>query len=153
MEGAWDAIAQAEQLRPSLTYSFPLVAVQVRLELAEAYLTLEEAESVQGCIDEALAILRRCGDLGTLGPMVQDMQDRLADMREGLIGRERLTNAERRLLPLLAEHGSFREIGEVLHLSPHTIKSQAISVYRKLGVSARSDAVIRAQELSLLPPA
>ena len=45
------------------------------------------------------------------------------------------TAAELRLLPLLATHFSFPEIGDRLYLSRHTVKTQAISTYRKLGVS------------------
>jgi LuxR family transcriptional regulator, maltose regulon positive regulatory protein len=37
-----------------------------------------------------------------------------------------------------------------LFLSPHTIKSQAIAIYRKLGAASRSQAVTRARELGLL---
>ena len=33
---------------------------------------------------------------------------------------------------------------------PHTVKSQAMSIYRKLGVSSRSQAVTRSRELGLL---
>ena len=40
--------------------------------------------------------------------------------------------------------------GAEFFLSPHTIKSQAISLYRKLGASTRSQAVIRARELGML---
>ena len=61
-----------------------------------------------------------------------------------------LTRAELRLLPLLSTHLSFREIGERLFVSRNTIKTQAISVYRKLGVSSRSDAIARAAELGLV---
>jgi ATP/maltotriose-dependent transcriptional regulator MalT len=39
---------------------------------------------------------------------------------------------------------------ERLYLSPHTVKTQAISIYRKLGVSSRSGAIRRAQDLGLL---
>jgi LuxR family maltose regulon positive regulatory protein len=35
-------------------------------------------------------------------------------------------------------------------VSPHTVKTQAISIYRKLGVSSRGDAVQQATELGLL---
>jgi LuxR family transcriptional regulator, maltose regulon positive regulatory protein len=45
---------------------------------------------------------------------------------------------------------SSREIGERLFVSRHTVKTQAISTYRKLGVSARSEAVLRAEEIGLL---
>jgi LuxR family maltose regulon positive regulatory protein len=53
------------------------------------------------------------------------------------------------LLPLLATHLSFREIAEELCVSRNTIKTQAISVYRKLGVSSRSAAIAEAQRLGL----
>jgi LuxR family maltose regulon positive regulatory protein len=45
---------------------------------------------------------------------------------------------------------TFREIGEQLFISPHTVKTQAISIYRKLGVSSRSTAIEAARELGLL---
>jgi LuxR family maltose regulon positive regulatory protein len=44
------------------------------------------------------------------------------------------------------------EIGERLFVSRHTVKSQALSAYRKLGVSGRSGAVRRAEEIGLLSP-
>ena len=61
-----------------------------------------------------------------------------------------LTAAELRLLPLLTTHLSFREIGERLFVSRNTVKTQAISIYRKLDVSSRGDAVARAAELGLV---
>ena len=67
-----------------------------------------------------------------------------------LVTERRVTAAELRLLPLLTTHLSFREIGEQLFVSRNTIKTQAISVYRKLGVSSRSEAISRASELGLV---
>jgi LuxR family maltose regulon positive regulatory protein len=61
-----------------------------------------------------------------------------------------LTTTELRLLPLLTTHLTFREIGERLHLSPNTIKTQAISIYRKLDATSRSAAVQRAAEFELV---
>jgi LuxR family maltose regulon positive regulatory protein len=52
-------------------------------------------------------------------------------------------------MPLLSTHLSYQEMGERLHVSKNTVKTQAYSAYRKLGVSTRSDAVIRARELGL----
>jgi LuxR family maltose regulon positive regulatory protein len=43
-------------------------------------------------------------------------------------------------------------MGERLYLSPHTVKSQALSVYRKLGVSSRSEAIQRVQQTGLPIP-
>jgi LuxR family maltose regulon positive regulatory protein len=45
---------------------------------------------------------------------------------------------------------SFREIAERLFVSRNTVKTQAISIYRKLGVSSRAEAIDRAAELGLL---
>jgi LuxR family maltose regulon positive regulatory protein len=64
-----------------------------------------------------------------------------------------LTPAERRLLPLLATHLSFREIGERLYISRNTVKTQAIAVYRKFGVTSRSGAIERAIALGLIDEA
>jgi LuxR family maltose regulon positive regulatory protein len=55
-----------------------------------------------------------------------------------------------RLLPLLTTHLTFPELGEELFISPNTVKTQANSIYRKLGASTRSQAVTRARELGLL---
>jgi DNA-binding CsgD family transcriptional regulator len=60
-----------------------------------------------------------------------------------------LTAAELRLLPILATHLSMPEIAAQMFLSRNTW-SQAISVYRKLGASSRSQAVARCRELGLL---
>ena len=50
----------------------------------------------------------------------------------------------------LSTHLSFPEIAAEMFLSRTTIKSQAISIYRKLGASSRSQAVARSRELGLL---
>jgi len=55
-----------------------------------------------------------------------------------------------RLLPLLGTYLSYREIAESMSLSRSTIKVQATSIYRKLGVSSRTQAVVRARDLGLL---
>ena len=54
-----------------------------------------------------------------------------------------------RVLQLLPTHLSIREIGKRLYVSPNTVKSQTISIYRKLGVSSRSDAIERMNELGV----
>ena len=64
-----------------------------------------------------------------------------------------LTSAELRLLPLLTTHLSFREIAERLYVSRNTVKTQAISVYRKRGVSSRGEAVAHASEVGLVAAA
>ena len=75
----------------------------------------------------------------------------IAEMPDGHDGHASgLSRAELRLVPLLATHLSFREIGERTFVSANTVKTQANAVYRKLDVSCRSDAVARARACGLL---
>ncbi len=61
-----------------------------------------------------------------------------------------LTTAELRLLPHLATHLSLQQISEVLVVGRETAKSQATSIYRKLGVSSRGEAVAEAKRVGLI---
>jgi LuxR family maltose regulon positive regulatory protein len=64
---------------------------------------------------------------------------------------EPLTDRERDILRLLAEGRSNREIGAMLFLAPGTVKSYTYSLYGKLGVHSRTQAVARARALGLVP--
>jgi LuxR family transcriptional regulator, maltose regulon positive regulatory protein len=97
-------------------------------------------------------ILQQRPDLGDLPRLAAQLESRLATLKAGAVGASSLTAAEMRLLPLLSTHLSFREMGERLFVSSHTVKTQAYSVYRKLGASSRSEAVARVHELGLDPP-
>ncbi|HEY6692399.1 MAG TPA: LuxR C-terminal-related transcriptional regulator [Solirubrobacteraceae bacterium] len=148
--GAQELLARAQRLRPRLTYALPYYAVQTRLELARAFLTLADAGGAATMLRETDAVLRRRPDLGVLPAQVEELRDSLKTMHAQAPGASTLTEAELRLLPYLATHLSFREIGERLYLSRHTVKSHAMAIYRKLSVASRNDAVDRARELALL---
>ncbi len=60
-----------------------------------------------------------------------------------------LSERERSVLRLMASGSTNPEIAETLHLSRHTVKEHTSSVYRKLGVRNRTEAVQRAQRLGL----
>jgi len=142
-------LGRATRLRPLLTYALPYLAVQTLVELGRICLAVEDTAGARVVLRQARDVLRRRPDLGILPGQVDELWSQLNARRGGTVGVLSLTTAELRVLPLLATHLSFREIGERLHLSPHTVKSQAVSVYRKLGASSRSQAVQRAQQLGL----
>ncbi len=144
-------LLKAQRLRPLLTYAMPQLAVQTRIELARVHLALADVAAASTLIMEVNELLGRRPGMGTLVGEARVLQDRLADEHDaGHPGASSLTSAELRVLPLLATHLSFAEIAEQLFLSPHTVKSQAISIYRKLAVSSRSQAVAHSRELGLL---
>ena len=64
---------------------------------------------------------------------------------------EPLTEREEAVLRLLRGPLSLREIGQELFLSANTIKTHTRAIYRKLGVSARTEAVERGHDTGLLP--
>ena len=147
-------LERAEALVPLLTHALPWYAVQTNLELARVHLALADPTAARAALGRAAAVLRRRPRLGTLAAnaaAVQDEVRRLGDRRDG--GQSGLTAAELRLLPLLTTHLSFREIAEQLYVSRNTVKTQAISVYRKLNVSSRSEAIAYARGLGLVEPA
>lgn len=144
-------LVKAQRARPLLTYSVPHVAVQARIELARVHLALADNSAARTLMDEIDEILKRRPDLGTLVDEALDLRTRIsAELAPGAEGASSLTAAELRVLPMLATHLSFPEIGAEMFLSPNTVKSQATSVYRKLGVSSRHQAVTRSRELGLL---
>jgi LuxR family maltose regulon positive regulatory protein len=145
---AREELARAQALRPHLTHTLPIFAVQTRLELARAHLALTDVTEARTVLRETNQLLLLRPDLGMLGQQADQLHAQLHTVRD-LLGASSLTAAELRLLPLLSTHHSLDEIGEHLHLSRHTVKSQTIAIYRKLGVSSRSQAVRRVRELGL----
>ncbi|MEG8278255.1 LuxR C-terminal-related transcriptional regulator [Streptomyces sp. AHA2] len=63
---------------------------------------------------------------------------------------EELSARERDVLFALAEMMSTEEVATELHVSVNTVKTHLKSIYRKLAVSRRADAVRRARDLRLL---
>ena len=109
---------------------------------------LGERERSQAAITEAASIIGSCPDPGIL------------TRRLGACGRSpradtgsgdgSLTQRERRVLQLLISDLSERDIGQELYVSHNTIHSHVRSIYRKLGVSSRADALQQTRELRLL---
>ena len=144
-------LQKAEALAPQLTHALPWHSVQTTLELARGELALLDATGARAWLSAADEILRRRPRLGVLGAQSEALCADAARIAELCYDRApALTTAELRLLPLLTTHLSFREIADQLYVSRNTVKTQAISVYRKLDASSRSEAIARATELGLL---
>ena len=143
------AIAEALLLRlgpePARTHVFN------HQVLAEAHQALGQGADARRHLGEADRQLRQ-------SPMSEWFEQEGARLAE-LIGRgpagsnlavTPLTAAERRLLPYLATHLSLPQIAAELHVSRNTVKTHCVSVYRKLGVGSRAEAVTEARRLGLI---
>lgn len=144
-------LVEAQRRLPGLTYALPVPAAQTRLEMAHAYVALADPAGARTVLSEIDAIARHVADLGPLGRHAEQLRSTVTTTTAGgELGASALTAAELRILPLMTTHLSYREIGERRFLSRHTVKSHAVSIYRKLNVTSRNEAVDRARELGLL---
>ena len=124
---------------------------------------LARVRCLRGRLDEAGTALRSARDAlrelvdpGAVAPLVSAVEQELLDARDRADGGEVLetpSEAELAVLGLLGSDLSAREIAKELFLSPNTVHSHTRSIYRKLGVSSRADAVARADILGLLDQA
>ena len=150
-EDARTALMRAHRLRPLLDHGVPWLSIAVGLELTRAHLTLADAGAARTVFAETERVLELRPHMGTLADDARELRPRV-EATGGSTGAwaMSLTAAELRLLPFLATHLTFPEIASRLFISRNTVKSEAVAVYRKLGVASRSDAMERAVEVGLL---
>jgi LuxR family maltose regulon positive regulatory protein len=145
------ALTCTHRLRPLLGEGIPWLTVQVGLELTRAHLALADPAAARTVLTETESVLDCRPDLGTLGDQARELHEQVA-ASSGSTGAwaMSLSGAELRLLPYLATHLTFSEIAGRLFISRNTAKTEAVAIYRKFGVSSRSDAIERAIEIGLL---
>ena len=122
-------------------YVLPFVAVRLRLQLARTYLAIADPATARQLLRETDDILSRRRELGTLTGEAEELRHVLASTTTAGAGRLPLTPAELRLLPYLQTHLTAGGIAERLFVSSHTVRAEVKSIYRKLGVCSRQDAV------------
>ncbi len=144
-------LTQAMRARPVCTFVLPWLAVRVRLQLAKVDRTIGDIATARHLLQEIDDVLLHRPALGTLVDEVADLRRLVtASTPDGAVGGTPLTPAELRLLPYLQTHLTIREIGERLFVSRNTVSTEVGSIYRKLGVSSRGDAVAQAMKIGLL---
>jgi LuxR family maltose regulon positive regulatory protein len=149
--GAERYLAAALRASVACTAALPAMAVRARLHMAKAYLSLGDRAAARHLLREIDDLLRARPDLGVLVGEVTEFRDVVhAASQSGAAGLPPISPAELRLLPYLQTHLTFSEIGERLFVSRNTISSQASSIYRKLGVSSRTEAVSHATAIGLI---
>jgi len=150
-DDAHTALTRAHRLRPMLDHGIPWLTVQVGLELTRAHLALGDAGAARTILTEIEGVLELRPNMGSLNEDARNLREQVA-AAAGSAGAwaMSMTGAELRLLPYLATHLTFPEIGSRLFISRNTVKTEAVAIYRKLGASSRSQAIERAVEVGLL---
>lgn len=131
----------------------PWFVVRSTLMLAEAALATAQPHVAQGLLREAEHHYGRSSACALNDRLLEHVRAVLRETSGTGVAPDPLTLAETRVLQYLPTHLSFPEIADELFLSRFTVKTQALAVYRKLGVHSRREAVERARSLGLIPHA
>jgi LuxR family maltose regulon positive regulatory protein len=135
--------------------ALPSQTARVLVALADALLAAGDRSSARAALSEAREIADNDSVFPATLRRIETAEQRMgrsaarAARREGAL-LESLTDRELSILRALPGTLSQREIGRELFLSVNTVKGYTKSLYRKLGVASRSDAVRRGRALGLI---
>ena len=145
------SLTRASQMLERLADFMPWYEVETRIVLARTCIQLADVAAARALLSQASRLARRALPAPRLVAWMDDAWGEIDGVSAAaLSGPGSLTMAELRVLRFLPSHLSFREIGERLHVSGNTVKSQAHAVYAKLDASSRNEAVVQAAALGLI---
>jgi LuxR family maltose regulon positive regulatory protein len=102
-------------------------------------------------LDEARNIVKAYPDAGIFPALIERQERELNKRRRRETPlSEELTDRELAVLRLFDGERSLRQIAQSLYVSVNTVKTHVKSIYRKLGVSSREEALERARERALI---
>jgi LuxR family maltose regulon positive regulatory protein len=129
----------------------PVITSHALLHLALLRISRDDPDRAREALDEAGRLTSEAPNAGPLlPPRLAEARKKLTAPARKLAPGEELSERELEVLRLLATPMTQREIGDRLYVSLNTVKSHSKSIFRKLGVSGRPEAVARARELGLL---
>jgi LuxR family transcriptional regulator, maltose regulon positive regulatory protein len=156
-------------LRPGTLNLLPSTVVEAHLVVAESALQADDLDVGRRCLESALAQAEAVGAVRSFalaGPRTQELLTaraagngtgpfarRVAAARNAVVADAAalLSDRELAVLAMLPSLLSAREIADEFTVSVNTVKSHIRSIYAKLDVSSRRDAVLRAHDRGLLP--
>ena len=131
------------------SFGQPLQVAHALLGQARVLRALGEHMAATTAVADANSVLEQCPDPGILAESLSTLE-RPAPNRRVHSEDRALTPREFGVLKLLRSDLSERDIGRELYVSPYTVHSHVRSIYRKLDVRSRADALERSRELGLL---
>ncbi|HEX5828276.1 MAG TPA: AAA family ATPase [Candidatus Limnocylindrales bacterium] len=150
LRGAHERLRRAQLARVHLSWGVPWFAVRALTEMARVQLLVGDVGGARTSLAQARDVLRSRPQLGSLEAELEEVAAQAMRSPDTGPRGSTLSPAELRLLPLLQTYLSFKEIGERLSISANTVKTEAMSIYGKLGASTRSEAVELAVAAGLL---
>jgi LuxR family transcriptional regulator, maltose regulon positive regulatory protein len=142
---------RAQRLLARLGDMSPRSALRGYVALAQAAVSMGEYPQARNLAHEAAKARQRDPSCTYLNEHLDVVERTLEDVgRSSALHIAPLTAAELRILSYLPTHLSLQEIAEASYVSRNTVKSHTVSIYRKLAVASRAEAVAEARRLGLL---
>jgi len=151
LEEAQEELESALSARRRLPGLSPWPTLIGLLALAPVRAARDDRAGARATLAEARDILETFPDAGIFPELLerQERKLRVRKPREGQLDGE-LTERELDVLRLLVGELSTREMAQSLYVAPSTVRTQVKSIYRKLGVSSRGEAVEEAHARQLI---
>jgi LuxR family maltose regulon positive regulatory protein len=151
LEEAQEELENAYSARRRLPGLSPWPSLVGLLALASVRAARGDRPGARAVLTEARAILKANPDAGMF-PELLELQERKLRARKPREGQldGKLTEREIDVLRLLVGELSTRQMAESLYVAPSTVRTQVKSIYRKLGVSSRGEAVEEAHARDLI---
>jgi ATP/maltotriose-dependent transcriptional regulator MalT len=143
-------LTEALSYRERIPGASPWPTLEAAIRLAQVLLETGDRAGATSLAGRARRMLGALPD-GADAPRARlaALEHRLAGPRRELPPATPLTEREIAILHLLAGTLSLREIGQELFVSANTVKTHTQAIYRKLGVSSRTEAVEQGRELGI----
>lgn len=140
----------ALRLTSLLKGTVPWFSVCGSLLLAQVFVALGDVGRASVLLDHAQDSYGPMSRCTVNDDLLEKTREAVAGFGPAQMGPDQLTLAEIRVLQYLPTHLTFPEIATDLVVSRFTVKTQALAVYRKLGVHSRREAVEKARTLGML---
>jgi LuxR family transcriptional regulator, maltose regulon positive regulatory protein len=149
--GAQTELERAHSARMKLPGLSPWPTLIALLALAQVRSTNGDRGGAREALAEARTIVQMYPDAGIFPELLerQERKLRTSKRRDGSVNGE-LTERELDVLGFLVGDLSTRQMAENLYVATSTVRTQIKSIYRKLGVSSRQDAVDEAHARGLI---
>lgn len=139
--------AELEQRLPIFR---PLARIVVLLAIARVRVGLGHTQAGWSLLEEARVVVAGCADPGVLPTWLSETERMVVGQPRPTQVSLELSEGELRVMHLLASDLTRREIGKELYLSMNTVRTHMRSIYTKLDVGTREEAVTRARTLRLI---
>ena len=151
LDQAREELEQALRARQGIAGSSPWPTFVATLALGQVVLDQGNRARAERLAGQARGVLTELPDgADAQRARLEALERRLASPRRVPALAEPLTEREEAVLRLFDGDRSLRKIAKELYVSMNTVKTHTQSIYRKLGVSDRKDAVARGRDLGLL---